>query len=90
MIKYISRFSNKTEGWVMACVEENEEGPKQKYVRLLIVKAWNKKDKIGKFYSTLHAKSVKSLLDSTLVMMKSLILMHNYFKKGPPEAMIYS
>lgn len=53
MIKYISRFSNKTEGWILACVEENEDGPKQKYVRFLIVKAWNKKDKITKFYVTL-------------------------------------
>jgi len=23
----ISKFSNKTEGWVIACIEENEEGP---------------------------------------------------------------
>lgn len=82
MIKYISRFSNKTEGWIVACVEENEEGPKSKYVRFLIVKAWNKKDKINKFYVTLNQKIMKSAIDNTIVVIKSLMLLHNYFKKG--------
>ena len=52
MVKYRSLFSNKTVGWVMACVEENEESVKQKYVRFLIMKAWKKRGKISKFYST--------------------------------------
>jgi len=27
-MKYVSKFANKTEGWILACVEDNEEGPK--------------------------------------------------------------
>jgi hypothetical protein len=56
-------------------------------VRFLIVKAWNKKDKISKFYSIIKNKTI---WDSTIVVLKTLILFHNYFKKGPPEVMIYS
>ena len=89
MMKYMSRFANKTEGWVIACIEDNEEGPKQKYVRYLIVKAWKKKEKITKFYTTLH-KVLKNNTDNTIVALKTLILLHNYFKKGPTEVMVFA
>lgn len=38
--KYFSRLTTKSEGWVYSALEENELGPKQKYVRMLIVKTW--------------------------------------------------
>jgi hypothetical protein len=49
--KYFKRILNvKTEGWILSALEENEEVPKQKYIRYLIIKAWTKRHKIGKFY----------------------------------------
>ena len=67
-------------------MEENEEGPKQKYVRFLIVKSWRKRHKIEKFYTNLH-KIIHKNQESTIITIKSLILLHNYFKKGPAEVL---
>lgn len=67
---------------MIACLEDNDEGPKQKYVRYLIVKAWNKKEKISKFYLAVVNKALKPDIDNTSIMLKLLILFHNYFKKG--------
>jgi hypothetical protein len=49
--KYLTRWTTKTEGWIISALEENELGPKQKYVRFLIVKAWQKRHKTEKFYN---------------------------------------
>lgn len=46
LLKQISKFAQKTDGWVAACLEEVDAGPKQKYLRFLVVKAWDKKNKI--------------------------------------------
>ena len=73
----------------MACVEENDEGPKQKYLRFLIVKGWNKKEKIPKFYQN-AMKVTKNNMENTIMILKMLIVLHNYFKKGPPEVITVS
>ena len=80
--KHIKRLTTKSEGWLLSAIEQNEEGPKQKYVRFLIIKAWQKKSKIEKFYRFITNNSIK-YMENTVVIMKILILLHNYFKKGP-------
>ena len=83
--KYFTRITKKTEAWVLSALEENEDGPNQKYMRFLIIKAWHKKDKIKKFYNAVLKKLAKTNNDNTIVSLKCLIVIHNYFKKGPPE-----
>lgn len=84
--KYYNRVVTKTKGWVASALETNEEAPKQKYVRYLIIKAWQKPNKIGKFYSCLH-EILRRNQDSCVTVLKSLIVLHNYFKKGPSEVL---
>lgn len=83
--KMLARWTTKTEGWIMSAVQEDEFGPKQKYVRFLIVKSWNKKEKVQKFYQLLNSVINKNI-DSTIIILKTLIVLHNYFRKGPAEA----
>lgn len=85
--KYYKRLTTKSEGWILSAIEQNEEGPKQKYVRYLIIKAWQKKTKIEKFYRFIE-KNKKNYIENTVVMMKMLILLHNYLKKGPNDVFI--
>ena len=72
----------------MAALEENEYGPKEKYVRFLVIKAWQKKFKICKFYNSIRTR-IKEKFNNTIVTLKSLIVIHNYLKKGPFEVMNY-
>ena len=85
MNKHFKRLTTKSEGWLLSAVEESEEGPKQKYVRYLIIKAWHKNEKINKFYKSFMKIEHKNI-DNCVIMLKALIVLHNYFKKGPPEA----
>lgn len=84
MNKHFKRLTTKSEGWLLSALEENEEGPQQKFVRFLIIKAWNKNEKIIKFYKFLQ-KHVTKNMDNCVIILKSLIVLHNYFKKGPPD-----
>lgn len=86
MNKHFKRLTTKSEGWLLSAVEENEEAPKQKYVTNLIIKAWNKNEKVVKFYKFLQKVDHKNI-DNCVIIMKSLIVLHNYFKKGPPDAL---
>ncbi|EAR97002.2 tyrosine kinase domain protein (macronuclear) [Tetrahymena thermophila SB210] len=82
--KFIGAFFD-TQGWIKGALQYDEYGPKQKYVRKLLLKAWKKRPKTDKFYMLLynHWKEHRS---NTIINLKILILLHNYFKKGPPEA----
>ncbi|KAL4506029.1 hypothetical protein ABPG72_013790 [Tetrahymena utriculariae] len=80
-------INKRTKGWILAALEENEKGPKQKYMRLLIIKAWQKTDKIEKFYDHFNIFLTPQNVQNTIIALKSLILLHNYIKKGPPEAL---
>ncbi|EAR93555.2 tyrosine kinase domain protein (macronuclear) [Tetrahymena thermophila SB210] len=80
-------INKRTKGWILAALEENEKGPKQKYMRLLIIKAWQKTDKIEKFYDHFNMFLTPQNVQNTIIALKSLILLHNYIKKGPPEAL---
>ena len=46
----IKRIRGSTEGWLFSSLEENEYPPKPKYIRYLVIKAWEKPFKIQKFY----------------------------------------
>jgi hypothetical protein len=48
------------------------------------VKSWKKKNKIGKFFSILTV-FVQENINNTVLVLKSLILIHTYIKKGPSE-----
>ena len=79
---YLAKISTKTEAWMLSALEENEDGPNQVYVQCLVVKAWLKPPKIHKFYSLLYKKYIRNP-DSTAIILKSLITLHTYFRKGP-------
>ena len=83
--KYIKTLTTKTEAWILSVLEENEDSPNQKFMRFLIIKAWQKPHKIKKFYVLLHKKFAKNQ-ESTIIAFKALILLHNYLKKGPNDA----
>jgi serine/threonine protein kinase len=84
---YFTKLTTKTEAWILCALEETEDGPHQKFVRYLIIKAWHKPQKIKKFYLLLHKKYTKNP-ESTIVTLKTLIVLHNYFKKGPNQVYI--
>lgn len=84
--KFVKLKIAKTEGWIVSALEENEDGPNQKYVRYLIILSWNKRDKISQFYKMLHQR-IQKHSESTIIALKALIVLHNYFKKGPPDVL---
>ncbi|CAD8171189.1 unnamed protein product [Paramecium pentaurelia] len=83
LVKLVSKVAQKTDFWVAACLEEVDAAPCQKYFRYLHCKAWQKKQKIPKFYEKV---SNRLQLHSVIVTFKTLQLIHNYVKKGPQEA----
>ena len=50
----------------------------------MILKAWKKREKVIKHLNIIYDIVLKNL-DNTILILKVLIMMHNYFKKGPPE-----
>ncbi|EGR28921.1 protein kinase domain protein, partial [Ichthyophthirius multifiliis] len=80
-----------TKGWIFASLQYDENGPKQKYIRKLLVKAWQKREKkkTDKFYSIL-LDFLKENLNNQIIVLKILVLIHNYLKKGPQEAIYIS
>ncbi|CAD8189712.1 unnamed protein product [Paramecium octaurelia] len=82
-VKLVSKVAQKTDFWVAACLEEVDAAPCQKYFRYLHCKAWQKKQKISKFYEKV---SNRLQLNSVIITFKALQLIHNYVKKGPQEA----
>ncbi|CAK74126.1 unnamed protein product (macronuclear) [Paramecium tetraurelia] len=83
LVKLVSKVAQKTDFWVAACLEEVDAAPCQKYFRFLHCKAWQKKQKIPKFYEKV---SNRLQLNSVIITFKALQLIHNYVKKGPQEA----
>ena len=76
-----------SEGWLYSALEENELGPKQKYVRFLINKSWEKRYKPEKIYTILSAFIIKNI-ENSLMILKSLIFIDIYLEKGSPECII--
>ncbi|CAD8180500.1 unnamed protein product [Paramecium pentaurelia] len=85
LVKLVSKVAQKTDFWVAACLEEVDAAPCQKYFRYLHCKAWQKKQKIPKFYEKV---SNRLQLNSVIITFKALQLIHNYIKKGPQETIV--
>lgn len=85
--KFVAQISTKTEAWMLSALEENPKGPSQQSVQFLIVKAWNKPHKIEKFYNLFYKKYQRNP-DSTIIVLKGLITLHNYFRKGPNDVFL--
>lgn len=58
-----------------------------KYNRNLIAKCWDKRYKVEKVYSIVLIEAGLSI-NKSLVVIKILILLHNFLKKGPREAIL--
>lgn len=79
----------RTMGWILAVLEESERGVKQKYIRKLVKTAWLHRGKVTKFFAYFDEfLSSNNNIVSTIIALKSLILLHDYIKKGPAEAII--
>lgn len=59
-----------------------------KYNRSIISKCYEKKYKIEKVYDIIERYS-EEYKGKSLVVLKLLILIHNFLRKGPKEAIIY-
>lgn len=80
-----SQLTTKTEGWIIGFIEENEEAPMIKYNKYIIAKCWEKRYKVEKVYQVMMKESMNNV-GKSLVVLKILILLHNFLRKGPPEA----
>lgn len=67
--------------------EDNDQPPRAEDMKSLIIKAWFKKDKIPKFYLAAKEKIILTSMNKPRVVMKFLIVLHNYLKKGPTEVL---
>ncbi|KAM3145790.1 hypothetical protein pb186bvf_002085 [Paramecium bursaria] len=85
--RYLNTLSRTTEAWVEQCTQNDDLPPRSEDIRSLIIKAWFKREKIPKFYSAVHSKVLLPHSTNPKVILKLQILLHNYLKKGPPEAM---
>ena len=85
---YYKKLTNKSEGWFLSAIEENENAPGQTFVRLLVIKAWNNKNKIQKFYKLFDKYIIQKHNENSIILLKSLILFHNYLKKGPNDVLL--
>ncbi|EGR28559.1 protein kinase domain protein, partial [Ichthyophthirius multifiliis] len=81
----IFMYNKSTKGWLLATLQENQEEPNQNFIQKLIIKAWQKKEKIQKFYEMFLQFMTIQNTQNTIICLKSLILLHNYVKKGPLE-----
>jgi len=76
--KYINKTG--TKGWVISATENIDTEPKHKYVRKLITKAWEKPDKIIKFYTEILDREI---IKNTVITLKSCITLLQYIFHGP-------
>lgn len=82
MRKAFTQMTAKTEYWIENFIEESEESPPLKYNRNIISKCWEKRYKVDKVYTIMMAETVKNM-NKCLVIVKILILLHNFLRKGP-------
>ena len=75
--KFYARMTTKSEGWLVSALQENEEGPKEKYVKFLVNKAHEKHEKIDKFFQIVFQFRHK-INDNTVMNLKILNLLHIY------------
>jgi hypothetical protein len=84
-----NQMTTETEGWIVGFIEDSEEPPNLKFNRSIISKCWEKRYKVEKFYEIMWRNSEEHKSKS-LVTVKLLILLHNFLRKGPIEAMTFT
>lgn len=82
-----TQMTTETEYWIADFIEESEESPPLKCTRNIISKCWAKRYKVEKVYSIMLEATAQSL-NRSLVILKILVLLHNFLRKGPREAII--
>jgi len=55
-----------------------------KYIKFILTKAWKKREKIIKFYKELSNQQIHYI---SIVALKTIYLLHQYFLNGPPEVL---
>ena len=74
-----------TQFWVLKLINHNLNSyPKFKYLKLLVMKAWTKKDKIIKFYKSISNGPIHYFSISAL---RALYAIHHYIFLGPCEVL---
>jgi hypothetical protein len=56
-----------------------------KYNKFLIAKCWEKRYKVEKVYQVIDGEVTQNI-GKSLIVLKILILLHDFLRKGPPEA----
>ena len=83
-----NQMTTQTEGWIAGFIEDNEEAPLLKYNRSIISKCYQKRYKIEKVYEIIWKYADESK-NKCIVILKLLILLHNFIRKGPSEGITY-
>jgi len=82
--KFSSFFKKSTSSWVKEATHPSDGPLDPSFVQKLLQKAWEKPAKIAKFYDSMARRP----LESTIICVKCLILLHLYMLKGPPAVVV--
>lgn len=82
--KFSSFFKKSTSSWIKEATSPSDSPLEPSFVQRLLQKAWEKPAKIPKFYDSM----AKRPLESTIICIKCLILLHLYMLKGPPAVLV--
>jgi hypothetical protein len=87
--KFVTKIISDTKGWIMSSIEETESIPDSKYLQNILIKAWKRPEKVRKFCSELEQILTNTeTMEKSLVIIKSLLLIHGYMRKGPAESFL--
>lgn len=78
--KFSTMFMTSTNSWVKGATMPTDGTLDFEFVRKLIQKAWEKPEKIHKFYDSMAQRP----LSNTIICAKCLLLLHYYILEGPP------
>ena len=81
-VKLFKRHS--TQFWILKLTNENfDYPPKFKYIKNIVCKAWQKRQKIEKIYKNLSTRPLHLI---SIVALKAIYVLHHYIFLGPTEA----
>jgi ANTH domain len=70
----------------LSSIEEDENTPDPKYLQNILIKTWKRPEKVRKFGEVLEKLlNTQDRMEKCLVVIKVLLLLHNYMRKGPVE-----
>lgn len=87
MRRAFTQMTTETESWIGNFIEESESSPPLKYTRNIIAKCWAKPYKVEKVYSIM-LEATNQNINKCIVILKLLVLLHNFLRKGPREAIV--